>query len=167
MIRESFPIPQSRLKQMVDYTFDLACEHVENSSHAKVACTVWSHNTSIMESSGFNTHKSHPRAAKALGSVGEHDLKIYRHAEMNALLAVDGILMRYGPTPLTLVVARAKRPHAHSLDWVWGDAKPCDGCRAFMKLPFGPRKRYTYPIEHIVWTNDGGTIGIETLDNGG
>lgn len=151
---------------MVDHTFDLACEHVENSSHARVAATVWGLRGGILEASGFNTQKSHPRAAKALGSVGGHDLKIYRHAEMSALIAVEGMLLRGGPTPLTLVVARAKKPYAQApeWEWIWGDAKPCDGCRAFMNIPF--RKHHTYPIEHIVWTNDDGTIGTETLTPG-
>lgn len=166
MTRENFPIPQNRLNTMVDYTFELACGHVENSSHAKVACTVWSQRGTIFEAVGFNTHKSHPRAARALGLVGGHDLKIYRHAEMNALMATEGMLFRYGPVPLTLVVARAKKPYAHAQDWewVWGDAKPCDGCRAFMNIPF--KKRYTYPIEHIIWTTDDGTISTETLTPG-
>jgi len=110
---------------------------------------------------GFNQDKSHPfQAAHA-----KNEEAIYWHAETNAIFnalklageAPGSISRKYWEfsdlNKMTLYVARAK--HTESLEWTWGNSKPCTGCMSCL---------YKYDIRRIVYSMD--EIGHYGVING-
>lgn len=74
---------------------------------------------------GMNSMKSHPMAAK----YGKNKEAIFLHAEVsaikNALREVDvDDLAR-----CDIYIARIKKPRPFSNKYVWGLARPCNGCQ--------------------------------------
>ena len=90
---------------------------------------------------GFNQFKSHPLQARF--AVNENS--IYLHAEIDA---IKNALRRCNAADLrsaTLYVARAKKNRKKQ--WVYGLAKPCDGCLCAIQ---------SYGIRQVYYTLDGG-----------
>lgn len=73
---------------------------------------------------GINRNKTDPLQAK----YGKNSEAIFLHAEIHA---IKNALKEYNIEDLdgaTMYVCRVKRPSELSKKWVWGLAKPCEGC---------------------------------------
>ena len=108
--------------------------------NAKVAAAVVRNNKII--AIGINSKKSHPLAAR----FGKNEQAIFLHAEVaaikNALREVDNV---EDLEKMEMYICRVKKPRPFSKKWVWGIAKPCDGCQRAI-AEFGLRR--------VVYTTD-------------
>jgi deoxycytidylate deaminase len=90
---------------------------------------------------GINRKKTDPLQAK----YGKNKESIFLHAEINC---IKNALREYDVEDLknaTLYICRVKRSGQKTNKWVWGLAKPCEGCsRAIVE--FG--------IKNVVYTTD-------------
>lgn len=92
---------------------------------------------------GFNSEKTHPFQKK----FAKKPEAIFLHAEIDAIrnglkyLTIDQV------SKSTLYIARVKRPHHKSKDYVAGHAKPCSGCAACI-TKFAIKKVY-YTVDHV------------------
>lgn len=90
---------------------------------------------------GTNRRKTDPLQAK----YSKNADAIYLHSEINC---IKNALRNYSVEELegsTMYVCRVKRPHETSKKWVWGLAKPCEGCS---------RAIAEFGIKNVVYTTD-------------
>jgi deoxycytidylate deaminase len=93
------------------------------SDNAKVSAAIVRNNKII--SIGINSKKSHPMQAR----FGKNEESIYLHAEVAAIrnalreVSVDDL------QKMEIYICRVKKPKPFSKKYVWGLAKPCEGCQ--------------------------------------
>jgi tRNA(Arg) A34 adenosine deaminase TadA len=90
---------------------------------------------------GINRNKTDPLQAK----YGRNDESIFLHAEIHA---IKNALREHSLEDIensTLYVCRVKRPEQKSKKWVWGLARPCDGCS---------RAIAEFGIKNVIYTTD-------------
>lgn len=90
---------------------------------------------------GINRKKSDPLQAK----YSKNKDAIFLHAEIHA---IKNALKEYDVKDLedsVLYICRVKRPAEKSKKWVWGLAKPCEGCA---------RAIAEFGIKNVIYTTD-------------
>lgn len=103
-------------------------------------CAALVKNNRIM-SIGINRRKTDPLQAK----YGKNGDSIFLHAEISC---IKNALREYDVIDLegsTLYVCRVKRPSERSNKWVWGLARPCEGCS---------RAIAEFGIKNVVYTTN-------------
>jgi tRNA(Arg) A34 adenosine deaminase TadA len=90
---------------------------------------------------GRNQKKTHPFHARYRKNIDAVELHAETHAIQNALHQISSRDLR----KCTLYVVRVKRPGPQSDEWIWGNARPCDGCMRCI-AQFG--------ITNVVYTTD-------------
>lgn len=120
-------------------TLEKVAEANDEFPRARMASALVKSNKII--SIGINRKKSDPLQAK----YGKNKDAIFLHAEIHAL---KNALREYDVEELkdtVLYICRVKRLNQHSMKWVWGMAKPCEGCS---------RAIAEFGIRNVVYTTD-------------
>ena len=121
--------------------------NVEPVRHARLAAAIVLGNNII--SVGYNRKRSDPFQAR----FGKNSESIYMHAEIHAIKQALNIIEPEDFRKATLYVARVKRPHFKSRDFVDGESCPCSGCKRAI-LEFG--------IKRVVHTTNENLNIVET-----
>lgn len=128
-----------RDRKFINQCFVLA-QSVERFPNAKLASIIVIGNKII--SYGWNQAKTHTFVRKYSRHGEEH---CYLHAEVHAIKNSLRIIDPEDLERATLYVARAKRPSSYSKKWVYGLAKPCEGCQRAIE---------DFSIRRVVYTLD-------------
>lgn len=124
--------------QVLDLLAKIA-EDVEPVNSSRLAAAIVYRNKVI--AIGTNSRKSHPLQKK----FGKTDDAIFLHAEVcaikNALKRIDVDML----SKCSIYVARVKRPNPHSKEYVWGIAKPCNGCMGAIE---------SFDIKEVIYTTN-------------
>ena len=95
---------------------------------------------------GFNSMKSHPFQAR----YGRNSDSIFPHAEISAIKNALKIITVDDLLKCELYIVRVKRPSRRATNYVWGNAKPCEGCTRAI-LEFGIKRVIYSTDEHNKW----------------
>ena len=90
---------------------------------------------------GTNQPKTHP----LMLTQGYRNDQRYRHAEVDAIQSALRLITAEQLKRCELHIVRIKRPCISSKGWVYGLAKPCEGCANVIE---------NYGIEKVYWTED-------------
>jgi deoxycytidylate deaminase len=129
-----------RDRKFIEQCFVLA-QSVERFPNAKLASMIVLGNRII--SYGWNQSKTHTFVRKYSRFGEDH---CYLHAEVHAIKNALRIIDPEDLEKATLYVARAKRPDNKSKRWIYGLAKPCEGCQKAID---------DFSIRRVVYTLDG------------
>ncbi len=128
-----------RDKKFIEQCFTLA-QSVERFPNAKIGAMLVLGNRIIAY--GWNQRKTHTFVRK----YSNHgDMYCYLHAEVHCIKNALRVIDPDDLSKATLYVARAKRPYSGSKKWVYGLAKPCEGCQKAID---------DFSIRRVVYTLD-------------
>lgn len=96
---------------------------------------------------GFNYKKSDPLQKR----FGKNEEAIFLHAEIHAIKMALRDISVEELAGCDIYIARVKRPRPRSSEWVWGLAKPCEGCA---------RAIAEFDIRNVVYTTDEQTYEV-------
>lgn len=104
----------------------VVAEDIEPVAAARVAAAVVYKNKIV--SIGYCRYHSHPFQKK----FGSNNKAIYLHAEIDAILKAKA--KRVDLSKCSMYVARVKRSYSNSNAFIFGLAKPCEGCQKAIKF---------------------------------
>jgi deoxycytidylate deaminase len=128
-----------KVKTDILYTLAKVAEANDSETNVKFAAAIVKGNKII--SIGFNSMKSHPLQAR----FGKNEEAIYFHAEIHAIKNALREITIDEFEKTDLYIARVKKPTSYTDKYVWGLAKPCEGCK---------RAINEFGIRNVVYTTD-------------
>lgn len=119
----SRPLKQAppRISEEANHLFKTA-QTLPPAANARIAASIWDGNLYLDD--GYNSLKTHPFQKK----YGKNENCIHLHAEINAICNATRTLASGSLKGCTMVVVRAKKASPRG-PWVWGMARPCEGCQ--------------------------------------
>lgn len=129
---------QNKDSRIIDILAKIALNN-EPVAAARIAAAIVFKNDII--AIGTNSHKTHPFHAK----FSNHPLKITLHAETSAIKNALRLISQKELAKCTLYITRIKYLDETKKKFIFGLAKPCEGCT---------RAITTYDINKIVYTLD-------------
>lgn len=117
----------------------LAISNEDCKDSAKMSAAIVKRNEII--SFGFNSMKTHPLMRK----YGKNKESVYLHAEISAIKNALRTMSIQELNGSDLYICRVKKTAPYAKGYVWGLAKPCEGCARAI-IDFG--------IKNVYYTTD-------------